>query len=174
MAPRKLLRMYFAGNLDHQLLARLALSALCVIQGVTQLAIDTGRTHATNPVWARHARFHVVWQSVTVAILSGVELALLWYRGFPRDAAFYLAVLLAAVSPLAFFVALATRKRYDGALSDPNGMRACAFGTGHRTFSVDLNVVAISVAVLALAAIVVLYQHSGSGCWITRSGVVAG
>ena len=145
--------------MDHQLLARLALSALCVIQGATQLAIDTGRTHATNPTWVRHARFHVVWQSVTVAMLSGVELALLWLRCFPPDQGFYLAAILTAVSPLAFFAAFITRRVFGSALSDPNGMRPLRLAIGNSTYSIDLNVVAVSAASLALAAIVLIYRH---------------
>jgi hypothetical protein len=145
--------------LDHQFLARLALSSLCVIQGATQLAIDTGRTHATNPTWVRHARFHVVWQSVTVATLSGVELALLWLRYLPPDEGFYLAAILAGVSPLAFFVALITRKLFGSALSDPNGMRPFRLAVSERTYSIDLNVVAISAALLSLAAIILIYRR---------------
>ena len=77
------------------LLARISLSFLCAIQGMATLAIDLNRTHAANPAWTGHARFHVVWQSASVALLSVLELALIWMRGPYREGGFYLASLLA-------------------------------------------------------------------------------
>ena len=97
------------------LLARISLSFLCAIQGMATLAIDLNRTHAANPAWTGHARFHVVWQSASVALLSVLELALIWMRGPYREGGFYLASLLAAVSPLGFLIACATRRIFAGA-----------------------------------------------------------
>jgi hypothetical protein len=144
--------------LSHQLVARLGLSCLCVIQGVAQIAIDSGRTHARNPEWARHARFHVVWQSLTVGMLSVIELALIWRSGSFAVLGFYLAVLLAGVSPLGFVGALILRKRYDGALSDPNGIPPVPLDWRGRTILVDLNSVAVYSALLTLGIILILFK----------------
>jgi hypothetical protein len=67
--------------LNHALVAQISLFFLCTIQGLATLAIDFNRTHATNPAWTGHARFHVVWQTVSVALLSVLEIVLVWMRG---------------------------------------------------------------------------------------------
>jgi hypothetical protein len=79
--------------LHHALVARILLSLLCALQGLATLAIDFNRTHATNPAWTGHARFHVVWQSISVALLSILELALIWWHGPYQKDGFYLAFL---------------------------------------------------------------------------------
>lgn len=141
--------------MDRLWLARVALSSLCGLQGLATVAIDFNRTHATNPTWTGHARFHVVWQTVTVALLSGVELGLI---ASGRRDGFYLALVLAAVSPVGFLVAVAGRGLFGGTLSDPNGVRpvrGTVFGVER---SIDLNVVAVVLALIALAAIEWMYR----------------
>ena len=53
---------------------------------------DFNRTHATNPMWPPHARFHVVWQVLMQMGVSLVVLALIW-----RDSADYVFHLAALV-----------------------------------------------------------------------------
>jgi len=144
--------------LDHRFIARFLLASLCTIQGFVTLAIDLGPTHATNPLWARHARFHVVWQSLGAFLLCAAEVALVCWPG-PREAQrFYLAAGLTLLPLLAFLCALAGVKIYGGALSDPNGMpraRVKFLGTVHY---MDMNVVAIAAALLVLSVAVILYK----------------
>jgi hypothetical protein len=143
--------------LNHFLLARVALTSLCALQGLATVSIDFNRTHATNPSWPGHARFHVVWQSTTVVLLSVVELLLIWRTGPFQSEAFYLASLLAALSPMGFLATFALRRVFRGTLSDPNGMpsvRLTIFGVAH---SVDMNLIAVMAALIALVAIDTLY-----------------
>lgn len=122
------------------------------------LAIDLGPTHATNPLWARHARFHVVWQSVGAFLLCAAEVALLWWPGPLEAERFYLAAGLTLLPFLAFLGALAGMRSYGGALSDPNGMpraRVRFFGTVHY---LDMNVVAIVAGLFVLCGAVALYK----------------
>jgi len=108
--------------LSHLLVARVLLSLLCGLQGIATLVIDFNGTHATNPTWTGHARFHVVWQSVSVALLSVLELVLIWFQGPYQKDAFYLTLLLTAISPLGFMIAFVSRRIFGGTLSDPNGI----------------------------------------------------
>ena len=138
----------------HQwLLARLALSGVCALQGLATVAIDFNRTHATNPLWPGHARFHLVWQTITVALLSCVELALVWAHGPYEAQAFSLALVLAAVSPLGFLAACVGRRLFGGTLFDPNGIQPLRVALLGRVRSLDMNLVAVLVALVSLAAI---------------------
>jgi hypothetical protein len=96
-----------------------------VIQAITTVLIDLSRTHATNPLWTGHARFHVVWQSSTVVFLSAVELILIWLTAPRLDARFYLAALLAALQPSGVLTAFLSRKCFADTLSDPQRNPSC-------------------------------------------------
>src|ERR1035438_6922906 len=122
------------------------------------MAIDLNRTHATNPKWPSHARFHLVWQVMTVAILSTVEVALIWWRGPFEEQRFYVTLSLASVPCVAFLLALLSQRIYGGSLSEPNGIprgRIVIFG---KVFHGDLNLAAVVAASLSLAAIYEIYQ----------------
>jgi hypothetical protein len=99
--------------------AKLALSCLCLIQAITTAVIDLNRTHATNPLWTGHARFHVVWQSCAVVFLSAVELILIWLTAPGLDGRFYLAALLAALSPMGVLTAFLSRKFFAALFQAP-------------------------------------------------------
>lgn len=147
---------------DHRQTARLLLSALCALQGLATLAIDLNRTHATNPLWPGHARLHLVWQSMTVALLSVVELGLLWCTGafgLSSDQRFFLAALLASLSCFGFLLALLGRRFYAGTLSDANGIPPARLSVAGRTLSLDMNLAAILAALLSLAILLVLYTY---------------
>lgn len=144
--------------MDHASFARLALSAFLCIQGIAQLAIDLNRTHASNPNWTGHARFHVVWQSVTVAILSMLGLYLLWNGSLPGNTGFYFAITVACLSPIGFMAAFLTRRVYGGTLSDPSGIRPAKLAIGRSTYLIDLNLAAVLLGFGAIVAIAAIYR----------------
>jgi hypothetical protein len=146
------------GYWDHRSTACVLLTGLCGIQGLATLAIDLHRSHATNPRWPGHARFHVVWQSMNVALLSAIEIGLIWWRGPRATQRFYLAVILASVSCCGFLLALFGRRLYGGTLSDPDGIPPARIAIAGRTRSVDLNLAAILAALFTLAAILRIYS----------------
>ncbi|HEX4650269.1 MAG TPA: hypothetical protein VH250_02080 [Granulicella sp.] len=146
------------GHGDHRFAACVLLTGLCGIQGLATLAIDLHRSHATNPHWPGHARFHVVWQSMNVALLSALEVGLIWWPGPYAAQRFYLAVVLASVSCFGFLLALLGRRLYGGTLSDPNGIPSARIAIAGRTLSIDLNLAAILAALFTLAAIVGIYS----------------
>jgi hypothetical protein len=143
--------------LDHPHLARVLLSLLCGTQGLATLAIDLNRTHATNPLWTGHARFHVVWQSANMALLAVVELMILWLPGSFQSKSFYLVLLLTAVSPFGFVIALVCRKLFGGNLSDPNGIPPFPLTLFSEKRSIDLNCVAVIAALVSIIVIFKLY-----------------
>ena len=144
--------------MDHQAVARILLAVFCGLQGAGTVAIDMNRTHATHPHWPGHARFHVVWQTATVTALSLLEIALLLVRGPFEAQRVYLAVILAGLPMLGFFIALVLRRIYGGTLSDPGGMPPLTVAVRGMQFRVDLNGVVEAVGVALLAALVALYR----------------
>jgi hypothetical protein len=145
--------------MTHALMARWMLAIICGAQGFGALAVDLNRTHATNPQWPRHARFHLVWQAISYALLSLLETALILAPGPFREQRFYLAAILASIPMLSCLAAFAWRKSYGGTLSDPNGiqpLRVMVFGS---QFHIDLNLAVEIVALLMLLAILALAIH---------------
>lgn len=144
--------------MDHRVVARGLLALICGLQGLAAPAVDLSRTHATNPKWPGHARFHLVWQVITASLLSALEIGLIWWSGPYVEERFYLASTLTCIPLLAFFTAVISRKGYDGSLSDPNGIppaRIVIFGTVHH---IDLNIVAVGAALLMLATSIAIYN----------------
>jgi uncharacterized membrane protein len=82
---------------------------------------DFNRTHATNPHWTPHARFHVVWQICSYAGFGLLNLALIWWPGPLALERLYLAALIGTIVYAAFFVALFAMPIYGGAAYDKNG-----------------------------------------------------
>ena len=138
------------------LLARAVVSAIAAGQGIVPLFIDLNRSHATNPLWPGHARFHVVWQTFTLLFAAGVQVALLWWPGPLQIQRFYLAALLTALPLTGFLVALFARGLYNGTLHDPNGIRPVRIEIAERIVEIDMNVVIVLFASALLAAAVVL------------------
>ena len=82
---------------------------------------DFNKTHATNPQWTPHARFHVVWQISSYAGFGLLALALIWWPGPLAIERLYLVAVMAAIVYAAFFVALLAMPIYGGAAYDNNG-----------------------------------------------------
>jgi hypothetical protein len=143
----------------HQVIARTLLAIVCAGQGVGTLAIDLGRAHATNRAWARHARFHVVWQAVGSALLSFFALFVLLAPGPLQETRFYLAAILVSIPMVAFFGALFIMKLYGGALSDPNGILPVKINLFGKVRKIDMNLATEIVAIVMLSAIVILFYE---------------
>ena len=144
--------------MDRHFLAEVALTFLSVVQPIATVAIDFNRTHATNPLWPGHARFHVVWQSSTVVLLSMLGIFLIWHQGPYEAQRFYLAALLAAFSPLGFLIAFASRGLFGGKLSDPNGIPPVRLRLLGSVSTSDVNLAAVVIALLSILAMIWIFR----------------
>ncbi len=142
--------------------AQLLLTSLALLQGLATPLIDFNRTHATHPLWPGHARFHVVWQGLNVALLSVLTAWLIWSRGDHAAARFYLAALLTAIPSLGFVLAQSSKALYRGTLSDPQGIPPLRLRLGAKTFEMDGNATAVYVALTMLVFISALFHHAAS------------
>lgn len=126
--------------------AKILVSIAVVGFAVVPAIADLNRTHATNPVWVGHARYHVVWQSVSYLLLGTFALTLTWADSSdPRGV--YTAAAIAACVYGGFFGAAASMGAYEGRLHDDNGHAPLRIGGR----SLDLNVLLFSPLVLVLA-----------------------
>lgn len=134
--------------MDKMLIARVLLTIATVGYGVLTVKADFNKTHATNPLWTGHARFHVVWQILSYVGFGAIALFLLWWPGALAAERFYLACAFAMVVYGAFYAALLSMGMYGGRLYDENGYQPFAVGR----MKWDVNVTAFTCMTAFLAA----------------------
>ena len=119
-----------------QTLARILLSLTTLGYALVTIKADFNRTHATNPKWTPHARFHVV---------GLIALYLIWSGGPESAERLYLAAALSVAVYGGFFGAVLSRPMYGGALHDDNGYLPFRPPFGPATWRWDVNVTAFTV-----------------------------
>jgi hypothetical protein len=137
---------------DHMLLARVLLTLATLGWAAATVLADFNKTHATNPKWTPHARFHVVWQISSYVGFGLIALALIWWPGPYAIERLYFVALMGAVVYAAFFVALAAMPLYGGAAYDDNGYLPFKAPISLIAEKWDLNITIFSVLVVILAA----------------------
>jgi hypothetical protein len=146
---------------DHNIVARVLLTLVTIGYGFVTILADFNKTHATNPVWTPHARFHVVWQIASYTGVAVLALALIWVPGPFAAERLYLAGALAGVVYGAFFVALAAMPLYGGRTHDDNGYLPLAVRIGRlRLF--DVNVSAFSLFTVVLIGALIAISRTGA------------
>src|SRR5580698_6228957 len=101
--------------------ARILLTLAVLGFSAGTIKADLNSTHATNPAWTGHARFHVVWQILSYAGIGLIALYLIWAGGPMGLQRLYLAAALAVAIYGAFFATVFSRALYKGSLYDQNG-----------------------------------------------------
>ena len=123
---------------------------------------DFNETHATNPSWTGHARWHVVWQVSSYDYIAIMSLVLIWTVG--DDASrLWVPALLALFAYAGFWTANLTRPIYGGVLQDKvNGVPAIPFNLFGWRFSVDANVAIFTpVTIATLVALWMVARLNG-------------
>lgn len=97
---------------------------------------DFSDSHATNPTWTGHARYHVIWQVSSYDLIALLGLYLIWFGD-----GLWIAAGLALAAYGGFWIALLTRPLYDGVLQDEvNGVPDIHYNVLGRKFAIDANV----------------------------------
>jgi hypothetical protein len=140
---------------DSNLVARILLTIATLGYGLVPIKADFNATHATNPQWTPHARFHVVWHVLSYAGVGLVALGLIWLRGPMEVERLYLAGLLAVAMYGGVFVALVCRPVDGGRLYDDNGYLPFKAPVGPGKWDVNVTAFTLMSVILALGLIAV-------------------
>ena len=139
-------------SFDRILLARILLTLVTLGYGLATVLADFNKTHATNPQWTPHARFHVVWQICSYVGFGLLALALTWVPGAYATERLTLVAIMAAIIYAAFFVAVFAMPIYGGAAYDRNGYQPFAAPVPLIAKRWDVNITAFCIQVALLAA----------------------
>lgn len=133
------------------LAAQIMLTIAILGYSAVPVLADFNRTHATNPLWVPHARYHVVWQVCSYVGIGAISMWLLWAAGPEQTARAHLVAALALSIYVGFFAAASSMKLYGGSLADPNGIPPLRFHAFGEARTVDLNVLTFSLVLIILA-----------------------
>ncbi|MBI3705813.1 MAG: hypothetical protein HY244_18615 [Rhizobiales bacterium] len=136
---------------DHILVARILLTLTTAGWAVLTIFADFNKTHATNPKWTGHARFHVVWQISSYVGFGLMAFALIWWPGPLALERLYLVALMSAIVYAAFFTALIAMPIYGGAAYDKNGYKPFKAPIPIISKTWDANITAFSIQLIILA-----------------------
>jgi hypothetical protein len=134
------------------LLARILLTLVTFGYAFGTVIADFNKTHATNPKWTGHARFHVVWQITSYVGFGLLALALIWWPGAYALERLYLVALMAGIVYAAFFVAVLTMPVYGGRAYDDNGYQPFRAPVPVIAKLWDMNITVFSVQLVLLTA----------------------
>jgi hypothetical protein len=140
------------------LIARILLTLTVLGYSAGTIKADFNKTHATNPAWTGHGRFHVVWQMLSYNGLGVIALYLIWSGG---SGAYQRLLLVAALDVAiygAFFAAVFARSLFQGSLYDQNGYQPFQPPIGPKHWRWDANVTVFTVlsAVLLMAMLILM------------------
>ena len=133
------------------LTGKILISLATVIYGFIPLFVDLGKTHATNPLWTSHARFHVVWQVIIMFFLAITGLYFLWFSDATQSYSINLPFLFGLIVLGGFLLNVLVRQLYKGTLSDPNGVPPI-FG------KVDANLFGFTLGLVLLVLGYIIYH----------------
>ena len=112
---------------------------------------DSNATHATNPSFPGHARFHIVWQVSSYVYVALLALYLIWTAGADTHP-LWLALILAAAAYGGFWTAVVSRGLYAGTLvSEVNPVPSFQWNVFGLKFETDANVSLFTPAVIVTA-----------------------
>jgi hypothetical protein len=146
------------GNRFMLTIARILLTLTALGYSLGTIKADLNKTHATNPAWTPHGRFHLVWQILSYSGVGLIALYLIWGGGPLPIERLYLAAALSVAIYGGFFAALFTRPMFKGSLYDQNGYLPFKprIGPNHWRWDVNTTVFTVLSGLLLAGILTVL------------------
>ena len=136
-------------------ISKILLTLICVGFGTITPLIDFNESHATNPLWTGHARFHLVWQVNAMIINALLSLVLIWF--FYSPVIHLIVISLNYLWIFSFLVTVISLKLFDGELNDINGVPPVFIKILGKQYEIDRNVQAISGALVINTFALILF-----------------
>ena len=133
-------------QIEFLFISKVLLTLICVGFGTLTPLIDFNESHATNPLWTGHARFHLVWQVNAIIITAVLSIALLWF--FYSITNHLIVILLNFLWIFSFYATVFGLKLFDGELNDVNGVPPVFINILGRRYEIDRNIQAITGVLL--------------------------
>jgi hypothetical protein len=150
-------------SIDRILIARILFTLMTAGYAALTVIADFNKTHATNPEWTPHARFHVVWQILSYVGFGLLALALIWWSGPLAVKRLYLVALMGAIVYAAFFAALDRDANLWRGRLRPKPLPALQGATADFCQRWDANITAFSIQLVILAAGLLAVSGASTG-----------
>tara|TARA_Y100000816_G_scaffold46974_1_gene29603 strand:+ start:1955 stop:2506 length:552 start_codon:yes stop_codon:yes gene_type:complete len=132
----------FFSNIEYIFISKVLLTFISIGFALITPLIDFNESHATNPLWTGHARFHLVWQVNAMIFSSFLSLYLIWFIGDMFSLGLVFCIIYLWV--ISFALTMISMPFYDGELNDINGVPPIRNNFFGKTIEIDRNVQAIS------------------------------
>jgi len=142
-------------SFDRILVARILLTLVTAGWSFATVIADFNKTHATNPAWTGHARFHVVWQICSYVGFGILALALIWIPGPLATERLVLVAVMAGIVYAGFLVAAFAMPLYGGRAYDDNGYLPFPAPVPLIAKAWDVNMTAFCIQLLLLIGAIV-------------------
>ena len=123
-------------------ISKILLTLIFIGFGTITPLIDFNESHATNPLWTGHARFHLVWQVNAMIVTVFLSLIMLWV--FYSLEIHLIVFLLNYLWIFSFYLTVLGIRLFDGELNDINGVPPVFINIFGKTFEIDRNIQAIT------------------------------
>ena len=136
---------------DINSIPRILLTIATIGYSIVPMFADFNKTHATNPLWTPHARYHVVWQVLSYFGIGLIAQAMLWQDlgDYVKQLNLVLGLSVAVFG--AFFATYVAMPLFGGKAHDVNGYLPIKAKLGPINLSIDLNVTVFGAFVIILA-----------------------
>ena len=131
----------YYSDLGQIIIGKVLITVICIGLGVIAPLIDLNQSHATNPLWTGHARFHLVWQVSAFIYTAVFNIPLLWLNS--NISMQLVAIVFVYMWLITFLIAYFTMSVYNGRLNDINGVPENIYIIVGKVFIVDRNLEAV-------------------------------
>jgi hypothetical protein len=116
------------------------------------IARDLSSTHLLNPSWVGHARFHLAWALVFMALSGLCNLYLIWFRRPQVLSSLYISWAWQACNIFGFWGAAVLERAYGGSIVDPE-FHLVVMGLNENVFAFVMLTTILFISIVYLKAV---------------------